>query len=1153
MKKIFLTMGAVLTALSMSADPIDLERAQEIASDFMVNEGPTLVKKATRNESKARKVSAQVRSCSPYYIFSRGAGQGFVIVSGDDCLPEVLGYTEQGDFVEDEMPPQLLSWLDAYARLIEEAQAQEKNASRVQARRLQRRAESSWADVPQLMSSAWHQSWPYNNRCPYVTGTTNRCATGCVATATSQVLYYFRKDLPETIQATTPTYSCWGGNATVSDQVTIGTPMKWELMLDNYNASHPSEYDDVVSTFVFAVGAALYMDYGYSSGAQTDDVKGVMSNYFGLTCDNAWKGSSDSDWAKSLYESLAAGSPIVYGGYKDGWTDGHAVVVDGYQASTGLFHFNFGWGGQGDGWFTVNDETGMNGWHVGQNARLNTKPVKQNLKGSLEFEEGFYYNHNNNVTLHVTNNGTLPYSGFYVFAATSDDKPTDIGKAKGSDTETVVAADGVEVDLSVVVKPNTTSTFYVTLTDANLNVLDQVEITPEMASNDLTFKSISIYGSTEKETHGGEEYTVVYGSGSTVVATVANNGNSNYEDKPRLGIYVSEDEGATWEFVNYKTAKSTLIEANSTGEMSFSVTSTTSVPIEAGKLYYAALANPLTAKSDNYVAYETTDTVVRFVVKETDDDLTATLDGTTLVFSGTWNAAKYNTLVSRSANSAATTYDLTAVKSVGVVPQVEDKPNALYYVADDVTVGGTNMIAASKADTLALTVGYDFCPKSAFTASAASLDLNVEPNTWNLITVPFNVTIPDGVCAKEITEHISNGINKRTQLVRDLEPGKAYMVMISSAKRQVVTGTNVNVAAAPAENLDTAVVGTFVATEAPAGACYLTYDDTQYFTPSDEAFTVEGLRGYFYATDVTKQFRANSDITLDPAYLKLGKAIEAAWQTLDEYQGEASDEAYQTLLDSIKTMEKLFTERTATKSSQVSTGVSNLSDAEDTYVAEAQTEIVEDSVNVDLTGLIINPSYELNASGNATGGTAAWTVEGSGVNYRSATNVYYRGVGADGDYLVQSFQSDSTGNSIHQVIPAEKLHKGLYKVSTKIATSPGRTVTVFANDQELNTEGHLYGQYYLLEVSIDSIVIMDGESIDLGIKAGDWYKVDDWHLTYVRELNSQEDPTAITTIVADEQRPIQDNRIYDVSGRRLRQLPTQPGIYIVGGKKIIIR
>ena len=86
----------VLTLLTSStciwADPIDPEKAREIAQAYMCgNQIPetveTLVNKRNSTDGYA-----------PLYIFNRGNHQGFVIISGDDCMPYVLGYTEQGDF-----------------------------------------------------------------------------------------------------------------------------------------------------------------------------------------------------------------------------------------------------------------------------------------------------------------------------------------------------------------------------------------------------------------------------------------------------------------------------------------------------------------------------------------------------------------------------------------------------------------------------------------------------------------------------------------------------------------------------------------------------------------------------------------------------------------------------------------------------------------------------------------------------------------------------------------------------------------------------------------------------------------------------------------------------------------------------------------------
>lgn len=47
-----------------------------------------------------------------YYIFENVAGSGFVIISGDDNLPPVLGYSFESSLGEGDFPPNFREWLD---------------------------------------------------------------------------------------------------------------------------------------------------------------------------------------------------------------------------------------------------------------------------------------------------------------------------------------------------------------------------------------------------------------------------------------------------------------------------------------------------------------------------------------------------------------------------------------------------------------------------------------------------------------------------------------------------------------------------------------------------------------------------------------------------------------------------------------------------------------------------------------------------------------------------------------------------------------------------------------------------------------------------------------------------------------------------------
>ena len=59
--------------------------------------------------------------------------------------------------------------------------------------------------------------------------------------------------------------------------------------------------------------------------------------------------TSDSQWKNMLRADLNASRPLVYAGFGNG---GHCFVCDGYDNSD-MFHFNWGWDGQNDGFYSL--------------------------------------------------------------------------------------------------------------------------------------------------------------------------------------------------------------------------------------------------------------------------------------------------------------------------------------------------------------------------------------------------------------------------------------------------------------------------------------------------------------------------------------------------------------------------------------------------------------------------------------------------------------------------------------------------------------------------------------------------------------------------------------------------------------------------------
>lgn len=1168
-KKLLFAALSICLPSMLIADPIDYETAKKLAlSCVSVGNEPTLVKKALRSEAKSRTLSEKVKSTSPYYIFSRGENKGFVIVSGDDCLPKILGYTENGNFDEKTLPPHLLNWLNHYGNLIEEAQFKGENVSRDTESRAPERnvLKANKVNVDPLVTAHWHQSGPYNNLCPFLKGTANRAVTGCVATAGAQIIYYYRKDNPSTLLATTPTYTY--GDAPVTVSYPAGTPMKWDLMLDSYNGSRPAEYDDAVATFNAALGAATWLTYGSSTAGQISDLVNTFNSYFRASSVCLYKdGQSQSTWENLIYNELISQRPIVYSGVHPS-SGGHAVVLDGYQASTNLYHFNFGWGGQGDGWYTVDDETGMNGFVSYQGMVYKIMPKKKNVSVEMDSPKSFYVNRTNEVKLRVENNGTLAFSGVYLFMNTNGKKPTSLSSAKDKDEETIFVPNGESVDVVLNCKPVLDKTCYIWVTDDNLNVFAVDTVETEIPKSKLTLQSMELMSSSDVENHGGKDYEVVYNSSKvTCDIEMSNNGDVDYEGSPRLAIYSSADGGNTFEYVGYKTGK-LIVGAGESAKFSVNVANTSSCPIEVGKLYYGVMVNPIpSVQTEDTLAYANNDTIVRFTLKENDLVVDSYQNGC-LKMKGTWDYNEFISISNKVAYKSATSFDLTEVERIGNIPVFEENPNALFYVSADELPKGKNVVNIdnSQCAELELIAGYDFVPKSNMKVENFSINIAQIPNRWYLFTSPCDLPVAPGMIARQIDKHTTIlGINGKTTNVEMMAAGKTYLLITSSDRRQVLTAKNVEIVESPTENVDPSVIGTYVNSVTPAGAL-LVDEAGEYFEIVEEGTNYEAFRGCFVDEKVTRNFKTHSSLTLDPKYILLGQSIQTSYDVLEQYSEIVTTDACKELYDSIMTAEEVFSEMSITKANDVGKYADSLLAWTEDYKKKLDTNGAE--TEIDVTSFIVNPSFE-------TGNLNGWTADNKTVaQVRSASNLYYKGVGSDGDYLLCNLQtSDSTGVSISQTITG--LVPGTYRLSAMLGTDYGKTVTMFAGDKKVSVGAHDFGLFYLNKAVIDNIEVGDDGKLLIGVEAGDWYKADDFRLVCVKladdnisdaivgvtneqdglSISSNDDNITISTLAGTHVAiySITGVKVWSghVYGTEVLQMPS--GIYLVNGKKVVVR
>jgi len=388
MKKILFGFLAMLVSVTLFAERISPDDAALVANNFMNVASAPGVKKAVPQKKMVRKATAEENL---FYVYENENGEGWVIVAANDVVRPILAYSETGHFRTDNQPVNVRSWMGKYNHFITKIEADGVEASEEAAEEwneLRKGVRKSKGDavVGPLVKTQWDQDEPYNNLCP---GTgTNKAYTGCVATAMAQVMKYWEWPVKGTgshsYQPLDPNSETGAKSKRYGVQtVNFGeTTYDWANMKNSYSGNYASAQAQAVATLMYHCGVATEMMYGNDadggSGAYTvnygdwetnafpcaqnafheffgykkDGLTGYMrdgSTYEGVTYYKKW---SDADWTAMIKEELDKRHPIMYAGAGSG--GGHSFICDGYDDS-GYFHFNWGWSGENDGYYTLSD------------------------------------------------------------------------------------------------------------------------------------------------------------------------------------------------------------------------------------------------------------------------------------------------------------------------------------------------------------------------------------------------------------------------------------------------------------------------------------------------------------------------------------------------------------------------------------------------------------------------------------------------------------------------------------------------------------------------------------------------------------------------------------------------------------------------------
>lgn len=323
---------------SLSAHPISEREAMHRAMSFLSK----LNTRSTSIKFNNTLIYYSPQHQPTLYAFNMKGNKGYIVVSADNRMPTILGFSEVGQLSTHNMPCALSVLLHAYSEEIAYIQKADVDAPLP--------AHTTHTPIAPLVKAQWSQLEPYNLQSPVINNV--HAPTGCVATAMAQVMYTLRCPARYT---THPIPADSYEKHTTQSATMPQHPFLWNEMLPVYQQPYTYKQANAVAYLMRQCGAAVKTTYTLNGASAADiSIVTALTQYFGFDTDAFLAHREDytvTEWNNLMYNELAQRRPIIYVATSP--TDGvHAFVCDGYLCND-FFHINWGWGGHYNGYFRL--------------------------------------------------------------------------------------------------------------------------------------------------------------------------------------------------------------------------------------------------------------------------------------------------------------------------------------------------------------------------------------------------------------------------------------------------------------------------------------------------------------------------------------------------------------------------------------------------------------------------------------------------------------------------------------------------------------------------------------------------------------------------------------------------------------------------------
>jgi len=368
--KNLLLIGCLFFSFTLFAENVPIEKARKVALNFYFEKYNHYEGELSLNNLRIVATHTEFEGETPcYYVFHLNTG-GFVIVSANDCLTPVLGYSFDQNYVNENQPPNVQYWFGQYKDQVIYARENkiepEKEIIKKWAYYLTDGINQNYSikeskEVEPMLTTTWDQGFPYNLYCPFDSASGSYTYTGCQGTALAQIAYYWRwpyhgQGHTSYIPETNPQYG-----VQIADYE--NTWYRYNEMVDE-----PKTANTAIAEYIYHFSACWHTEFSIG----TSFVGNIFILNHQLACDSLsyhFKLTpstllySDSmtggEWKSNILNMLDEARPVFYAGYSQYPDIGHFFVCDGYQDEE-YFHFNFGWSGSYDGYYTLDNILSFN-------------------------------------------------------------------------------------------------------------------------------------------------------------------------------------------------------------------------------------------------------------------------------------------------------------------------------------------------------------------------------------------------------------------------------------------------------------------------------------------------------------------------------------------------------------------------------------------------------------------------------------------------------------------------------------------------------------------------------------------------------------------------------------------------------------------------